>query len=362
MKVKSISEYIGQITNIIENKSDDIIIAYRGETEYYRTHCQPNLFRNDHIIKKPFFEKNLFDEMAANKLTSSTSYLEKAIDAQHGGFPSRLLDVTYNCLVALYFATTPNITYAEDVKDGVVYIFAIDKIFCPSGENINLVYDSIINRDCDKRWLWNESIFQKNHKLIDHIKSNKRIIAQQGAFILFQGDRISPIQKSDYKKVKIDKDSKSQIRKDLKKLFGIHTGTIYPEPTNLVDDIIKKSYFINGQEFNISTELDLVLSNLNRELQYYLDSLVKMSHNEHKNKVQKITSLIVEVEEVTYSYKNSFEQLKRSKDKYLYVEANIEEVITDYNNLIKEFHESIEYYINVLGIEFNHNELVIRGI
>ena len=33
----------------------------------------------------------------------------------------------------------------------------------------------------------------KDDKLIDHIKTNKRIIAQQGAFILFQGN--------DYKKI-----------------------------------------------------------------------------------------------------------------------------------------------------------------
>ena len=42
--------------------------------------------------------------MSANHLTDGKTYLEIAIDAQHGGFPSRLLDVTYNCIVALYFA------------------------------------------------------------------------------------------------------------------------------------------------------------------------------------------------------------------------------------------------------------------
>lgn len=45
--------------------------------------------------------------MSANHLTDGKTYLEIAIDAQHGGFPSRLLDVTYNCIVALYFAITP---------------------------------------------------------------------------------------------------------------------------------------------------------------------------------------------------------------------------------------------------------------
>ena len=55
----------------------------------------------------PFFEKSLFDAMRQNRLTGEKRYLDNAIDAQHGEFPSRLLDVSYNCLTALYFAVTP---------------------------------------------------------------------------------------------------------------------------------------------------------------------------------------------------------------------------------------------------------------
>lgn len=359
-KIRSLSQYIDKIKSIIPKKSDDILIAYRGETEYYKTHCQPNLFRNEHIIKKPFFEKNLFDEMAANKLTDSTSYLEKAIDAQHGGFPSRLLDITYNCLVALYFATTPYLTYSEDYKDdkdGIVYIFSIDKIFCPSGENINLVYDSIVNRK--KEWLCSKSIFQKNHKLIDHIKTNKRIIAQQGAFILFQGDHVSPISKSEYVMIIIDKASKKQIRKDLKILFGIHTGSIYPEPTNFVDDIIKKSYIIDSQQFNIKTELYLVLSNLNRELQYNLDIIIRASNENDKEKVKRISKLVIGVEEVIWSYKNGFEQLKKGHDKIKEDWSN-QQIWSDYNSAIIEFDQSVQIHIKDIGIEFAKEELIIE--
>lgn len=361
MKIDNISQYIDLITKIVRQNNSDKQIVYRGETEYFKTHCQPNLFRNNYIERKPFFEKNLFDEMAANKLTTSISYLEKAIDAQHGGFPSRLLDVTYNCLVALYFATTPHIIYPENSKDdvdGIVYIFCIDKIFCPSGENINLVYDSIVKREDE--WLCDQSIFQKNHKLIDHIKTNKRIIAQQGAFILFQGDSISPIQKSDYKNITISKNKKKQIRKDLKMLFGIHTGSIYPEPTNLVDDIVKKSYMVDSSQFNINTELNLVLSNLDRDLQYYLSSVIRVSNSNDKvNKIQEISNIIREVEIVTYSYKNGFLQLVTTKS--LQEQELFDRVITDYNNLIYEFDKSVAIYIKDVKVEFAVKELEIRG-
>ena len=44
---------------------------------------------------------------------------------------------------------------------------------------------------------------KKNHKLIDHIKLNPRIMAQQGAFLLFQGDEGEPIPEYMYKKIRI---------------------------------------------------------------------------------------------------------------------------------------------------------------
>ena len=87
--------------------------------------------------------------MRQNKLSNSDSYLENAIDAQHGEFPSRLLDVSYNCLDALYFAVTPYYHKAADSldsKDGMVYVFYIDEIFSPSAQNTNDNYNAIINK------------------------------------------------------------------------------------------------------------------------------------------------------------------------------------------------------------------------
>ena len=128
--------------------------------------------------------------MSANHLTDGKTYLEIAIDAQHGGFPSRLLDVTYNCIVALYFAImkghptpcyqmdareaalyfaiTPYYTESEtshDNEDGIVYIFFLEDIYCPTGNNINQAYNACIDHNSD--WFSDQELFQKNHKLID---------------------------------------------------------------------------------------------------------------------------------------------------------------------------------------------------
>ena len=85
--------------------------------------------------------------MTANHIAKGDSYLEKAINAQHGGFPSRLLDVSYNSLVALFFATTPfynKIITESDGEDGYVYVFSLDEMFCPVGDGIKDNYTALI--------------------------------------------------------------------------------------------------------------------------------------------------------------------------------------------------------------------------
>ena len=163
-RIMDLSGYIRQITKEIEDIDKDRVIVFRGENKIYAQPCYPNLFRRKILDINPGFEKNQFDEMTANHLTNGSTYLEKAIDAQHGGFPSRLLDVTYNCLVALYFAVTPFYTKEEDSEDGpghdgMVYIFPMEKMYCPAGNNIVNAYDAIVERK--EKWISEERIFEK---------------------------------------------------------------------------------------------------------------------------------------------------------------------------------------------------------
>lgn len=221
--------------------------------------------------------------MSANHLTDGKTYLEIAIDAQHGGFPSRLLDVTYNCIVALYFAITPYYTESEtshDNEDGIVYIFFLEDIYCPTGNNINQAYNACIDHNSD--WFSDQELFQKNHKLIDHIKKNPRIIAQQGAFILFQGEHLSSFPRYRYETVRIDKSAKAQLRNDLRLYFGIHTGSIYPEEFNLVHEMIRKSKNVSSGSFSLENELKLIFHNIEKLSEYYLDELEVASKDEYQ--------------------------------------------------------------------------------
>jgi hypothetical protein len=367
-KVSSIEQYIKEIKKIIKKADENTTIVYRGEDEAYPTHCQPNIFRKCNLSKNKLFEKNLFDEMSSNDLTDGQTYLEKAIDAQHGGFPSRLLDVSYNSLVALYFAVTPETTSPEDKKDGVngedgvVYIYSIKKLFCPSGQNINLAYDGIVNRDA--KWLCEHNLFQINHKLIDHIKKNKRIIAQQGAFILFQGDLVTPIPKCDFQIIAIDKNSKAEIRRDLKKLFGIHTGSIYPEASNLIKEITDKTYKIHTEDFNFVSELELVINTLERELSYFYEYIINLSFN--KCSEGEFLNQIQEIESSIFEYKLDFTEL----DPYIVnlrekSDKNFEKIIeirSQYNSLISTFHINIKSHISKFQIQFSEEEMLLGEI
>ncbi len=315
-KITNIAKYLERIQEIIQEiETEKSVVLFRGEPKLYPTPCQPNIFRSTDFDQNPFFEKNLIEEMTANHLTNGQTYLEKAIDAQHGGFPSRLLDVSYNCLSALYFAVTPYYTKSEklyDGEDGMVYVFVLEDMYCPAGEYINDAYNACITHD--KEWFEGQELFQKNHKLIDHIKKNPRIIAQQGAFILFQGNCLSSFPGHRYHKIIIDGHSKELLRQELRLYFGIHTGSIYPEEFNLVEEMVRKSQRLSSKSFTFDNEMDLIFQNMEHLVRHYvtmLDSLPAPAEGEGD-----YLQLVEEVELELMDYRLKFAAFLENAEKH----------------------------------------------
>lgn len=272
--VSDVASFLEKLKRVVEARPASIVL-YRGESKKYPNPCRPNIFRSEFLSKKEMFEKSLFDTMRQCKLCHSNNYLENAIDAQHGEFPSRLLDLTYNSLIALYFAVTP--FYREkidsaDTEDGVVFVFRTNKIYSPSAQNTIENYTEMI--DTQESWLQNHPIFAKNHKFIDNTKINNRIIAQQGAFILFQGYGVEDIPPYLYDRIIIPGEAKKVIRKELTLYMGINTGYIYPEQYNLVNDITQKSQFIVTNRFCFNEECNNVIENLINEIEFCKSYLI----------------------------------------------------------------------------------------
>lgn len=335
--VTSVASFL-EIVHEIINRNKDEIIVYRGEDEIYDLPCRPNIFRKKSMTNFEFFEKNLFDSMRQNNLSGKDSYLENAIDAQHGEFPSRLLDVSYNCLVALYFAVTPYYHFDEaehDTEDGRVFIFHFDKVYSPSSESFQECYESIITRK--NSTLSENMIFGKNHKLVDHCKLNNRIVAQQGAFILFQGDDAEALPAYIFQGFRIPKEAKKQIRKELKILFGIHTGYIYPEIVNLANELSEKSKMICSNLYTVNQELEDIGWQLEHEIEYYYSRLESESDSDQIVEIARIT------EKMLYSYYLGVIQLGNFIN-----ETDKDEEIKAFKKFVKRYNELIEEFQNYI--------------
>ena len=352
--ISNLSDYLGRISRYIQLRGDDQhFYVYRGEPQKYPIPCRPGLFRKGVLADNPFFEKNLFDTMRQNKLSESSSYLNNAIDAQHGEFPSRLLDVSYNCLTALYFAVTPYYHLDEDAyddKDGWVFIFFLDEIFSPSAQNTNQNYEAIIERK--EKWL-QEPLLGKNFKFIDHTKLNNRIVAQQGAFLLFQGDLAEELPQSMYYGIRIPGKAKPTLRRELKQMFGIHTGSIYPETVNLVQELTHKSSQLNTQPFTLKNELHYTLKQLSRELDYYFGYLYRLREQGNPSALLRAMR---HVEQVVDSYRTGLLHLVQNRELWeteLSEDAEnsaqaareeIDQFKKNYNQQISEFHKKTTQY------------------
>jgi hypothetical protein len=198
---------------------------------------------------------------------------DKLVRMQHFGLPTRLLDVSLNALVALYFATDPG-PVGGIPSDGKVTAFAIqpehekyfdsDSVSCLANlANMTSEEKTEINRlvkdlkgdissAVNIKKFNKYDVIQRLHQFIRSEKpyflpiidpidlfkpyyvhpkmSNRRILAQSGAFILYGIDEpkiYSPI-RIDPKPFIVPMDEKSTIRKALENI-GISESTLFPE-------------------------------------------------------------------------------------------------------------------------------------
>ncbi len=209
-------------------------------------------------------------------LQGNPTDLEKMIVLQHYGLHTRLLDLTSNPLIALYFACS-----GYDDMDGKVFCYyasgtegvsmsqIIAKVVA-NGINRGLGLDQFLKNEYQSYYIrepnspidlgnfkkWKEELYKPQFFLSPF--NNERITAQRGAFIM------APLNERDsatgshfkenvfenqgvWKKVVIDKDSKEEILKELA-LFGVDESTVYPDLEHLLR-------FLNEKSSNIGNNL-----------------------------------------------------------------------------------------------------------
>jgi hypothetical protein len=229
---------------------------------YFRGHAdkkwelKPSLFRNNNLI----YEHELFKKAQNTlwfELQNTKTHLERLIILQHHGLSTRLLDVTTNPLIALYFACLDNKNDKGEETDGVVYCsYYNDGSF--NNNNIEKICEFINEKQPDEicstlpkivlKEEVNEDLLTKSHFILPPY-NNKRIIAQGGAFLLpplyeKSGTKwclnSQPLKTKDCfpKKKIIPANDKKTLLNELMR-YGIHEGTLFPDMEHKIAHIQK---------------------------------------------------------------------------------------------------------------------------
>lgn len=272
LSITSVSEFVETI--LARSTSERMVTSYRGHgsTDFK---LQPSIFRktgtkeNEHILLRELIAAHPED------FHGDTSALEMLVRMQHYSLPTRLLDVTFNPLVALYFAcesVKKRVPIRRDGRrstrttdmDGHVVILTVpkrriryfdsDTVSCLANlARLSWTYKKQIDTSLEQGE-FNDStpvkrllhfIRQEKNGFLPEIEpsdldsillvkpkqNNKRILAQAGAFFAFGLDEEimnGSVDRIKVEHITIDAGSKVDILNELDKL-GINEKTLFPE-------------------------------------------------------------------------------------------------------------------------------------
>lgn len=257
-----LANYIERIKEVVQMLSErhgnflatEPLIAFRGESkDYGETKLTPSLFRKNEYVEKEAYLFELFCDYSI--VGQGASNIEKAIETQHYASISRMLDVSYDVLVALYFACV----HSEN-DDGYVYVFAFPEHYSPHSKYIEEFYTNVLDGK--------HIAYSRNFKVFSHSVTNERIKAQKGGFVFFPGKEFQPINECYYERIPVLKEHKKEILCDLETLFQLTEATLFPEKDKIAKVITQKFKNSNyaTKKVSIENEIDAFFGRIDYEL------------------------------------------------------------------------------------------------
>ena len=284
---------------------EECISFFRTPNTYYRGHADcnfsliPSVMRNSQL---QMFEEDLYYDLimeCPNEFAECKSHFDKLVKMQHYGLPTRLLDITRNPLVALYFACaeapgkTGEVIILNSSRDNVKHHSSdvisvlssmatlkwkdkcyIDKLAqrvegCSKFNSDPIVRQLVQEIREEKPYFQNKLVPEsmRDTFFVKAMKSNDRIVRQNGAFILcglnkeVQEKRLNQLRGGIGDKkliVLIKRDTKKYIRESLDRL-AINYSTLFPE----IDCVSK---YLTSKYSNVILMLDEYLEKLQESM------------------------------------------------------------------------------------------------